>query len=300
MSILADPKMEKILAGLEPEDRKTVEKKIKSLEVPSKSGVKEMLTVSKRPPMFNPETMEVDRFFKTFEDYVDCLKLDDEALKRAFRSYLTEDMNTRIDQITEPEEDDITWEEYKSLVSQTLSTIRREKGMLSRISLKAASQEIGESLTKFADRISQLSWLAYPKAEDRKLREERLKDALSNGASRPDVRIWLNQHAETLTYQELVSGAVQLDTALTIARMTGANKDAEVSVFATHPQSLRSILPKNSRAAVQTSWYPDRSPPCNGVNENPNYRHYFGDYEYEDERGYNSEQSTGNASQNRY
>ena len=269
-----DTKVEKILATLDPEDRKTMEKKLKAVSnAPGSCNVRELLSVSRKPPIFNPETMEIDRFIRSFEKYVHSLALPDHEMQNIFRSYLSEDMVARIDQVTDPEEEDMSWADFKTVVTETLITIKRERGMLARLSLKTAAQEAGETLTEFGDRISKLGWLAYPKSEDKILREERLKDALSNGASKDQVRIWLVQHAESLSYTELISGAVQLDVALRTSQQR--NNNPEVSVFPAHTSFPRPPGPSQ----IPSSSYNYPSDPGNWTQgaevRNPRFNDYY-------------------------
>ena len=112
----SDTKLEQILSTLSGEDRALLERRLKaasetapsSSTVPPQAGVRELLSASRKPPVYNPDNMEIDRFFRTFENYVLSLGLPDQAKRNTFRSYLSEDMLARIDQAVETEEDDMS------------------------------------------------------------------------------------------------------------------------------------------------------------------------------------------------
>ena len=172
----------------------------------------QLSALSRKPPIFEWDKMEMKRFVKMFESYTRGQRLDDQIKICIFQTYLPETTLDKLDNaMPDFEQETRTWEEYKDQVIQVVAMLKQDESLQARITLRGRKQKVGESLAEFANELSILARKGWPRMEDSNTREMVLKDALVVGAAKDEVGVWLIQQQEDMTYTEMVRKGTTLE-----------------------------------------------------------------------------------------
>ena len=210
-------------------------------EIRSKAGVilnrNQLSALSRKPPTFDWENMEMKRYIRAFESYTDGQKLEDRARILIFQTYLPEDTLEKLDHAMpdfDPESQ--TWEDYKAKVIEVTAMLKQDQGLQARIALRGRTQKVTESLAEFADELSKLAYKGWPKITDRNIREMALKDALVAGAKRDEVGVWLIQKQDELSFVEMVRKGTTVELSYKARDRMKGHEGLEVSVLRAKPR----------------------------------------------------------------
>ena len=196
----------------------------------------QLTTLSRKPPIFDWDKMEMKRYLKMFEAYTRGQRLDDQTRITIFQTYLTEGTLEKLDNAMpdfDPEQR--TWEEYKTKVIQVIAMLKQDQSLQARITLRGRTQKSSESLAEFADELSKLGHKGWPNIDDKVTREMVLKDALVSGAKRDEVGVWLIQQQDEMTYTEMVRKGTTLELSYKAREGMKVHEGLEVSVLRAEP-----------------------------------------------------------------
>ena len=231
-----------VRAGNVPTEQQTTGERPQSdlEQIRSRAGLilnrNQLSALSRKPPTFDWDKMEMKRYLRMFEAYTDGQRLEDRAKIVIFQTYLPESTLEKLDHAMpdfDPESQ--TWEEYKAKVIEVTAMLKQDQSLQARIALRGRTQKIGESLAEFADELSKLAHKGWPKLDDRNTREMVLKDALVSGAKKDEVGVWLIQQQDDLSYTEMVRKGTTLELSYKAREGMKAHEGLEVSVLRTRP-----------------------------------------------------------------
>ena len=182
---------------------------------------------SRRPDVFDPETMSISTFFDTFEPFKLLMNMTGVNAMNTFLTYL--DRKSRTTLASQDLTNIVDWDQFKLRVCEILSSPR--EAVQARFEIKKASQRPDETVAQFGDRLIDLGRLGF-KADENIARESALKDALSGGVLRDEIAVHLISNLDK-TLQQCLEEAINLDSAYR-ARLTLKEGDGiSVSVMKT-------------------------------------------------------------------
>lgn len=229
-------------AAIEEMKNRTQERAEEALDdalAEQKTNFKASVVSCKKPETYDSKTDVITRYLAIWEPFRRTMNLNNANAVSTFMTYLDKRSSHKV--VAQGLHEERDWEAFKGKLTELLTT--PTAGVKARYQLMSAKQQLGETVTDFVQRLTDLGDLGF-KGEQNTAREYTLKDALTRGLILSNIAERIIDEPKW-TFKESYQFAIRRDAAHQARKSLTDNK-IEVTILKTETSTPIVPSPTNN------------------------------------------------------